>query len=258
MKKILYIFALGIGLFTSCKKGTLVENTVYEKLEPTNSKYSYLKLLNASPGSPLINFYINGTKFSSVYTSLGIENGGFGYDGLFPNLGYAITAPGSQTLTASTLTTATVDPTLQVFSSLISPEGGKNYSIFTTGSYDVTSKKIPSSILLNDVRPATDTTKIFVRFVNLYNGGPNVDMKQTIDAQTIASGVAFGKTSDWVTIPNPGQSNKYSFFNSGTGVAFPATLTVALTKGRAYTVYVYGLAGSATYPLKVDYYTTFY
>ncbi len=258
MKNLLYVFALGVVLFTACKKGTLVENTVYEKLEPGNTTYGNLKLLNASPGSPTINFYVNGTKFSSLYTSSGSENGGYGYNGLFPGLGYAVTTPGTQTLTASTLATATVDPALQVFSTSISPDGGKYYSIFATGVYDTIAKKIPTSFILNDVRPTTDTTKIFIRFVNLYIGGPSIDMKQVVDGQKIASGIAFGKASAWVNIPNPGQSNKYSFSDSGTDVAFPGTLTAALTKGRAYTVYVYGSTGSATYPLKADYYTTFY
>lgn len=258
MKKILYLFAVGTALFTSCKKGTLVESTVYEKLEPGSTKYAYLKILNASPGSPVINFYINGTKFSSAYTSLGKENGGYGYDGLFPNLGYAITKPGSQELTGKTLDSAKVDPGVQVFKTTITPEGGKYYSIITTGSYDAVAKKIPSSVILDDVRPATDTTKVFVRFVNLYNGGPSIDMTQVVGGQKIASNVAFGKASNWVTIPNAGQSNKYAFSDSGTGVAFTATLTAALLKGRAYTIYVYGAAPGITFPLKIDYYTTFY
>src|SRR6476646_10669086 len=144
MKKILYAFAIGIGLFTSCEKGQLVENTKYEKLEIGNSKYAYLKILNASPGSPVVNFYINGTKFSSAYTSSGKESGGFAYNGLFPDLGYATTLPGAQTLTAKVLSTATPDPGLEVFNTQITPEGGKFYSIITNGLYDASSKKIPN------------------------------------------------------------------------------------------------------------------
>lgn len=258
MKKIIYILAISIGFFSACKKGLLVENTVYEKLEPGDTKYAFLKLLNASPGAPVVNFYINGTKFSSAYTSLGVENGGFGLNGLFPNLGYANTSPGAQTLTASTLANATVDPGLQVYSNTITPEGGKYYSVFATGNYDAVGKKIPSTIILNDVRPATDTTKVFIRFVNLYNGGPSLDMIQTVDNKKIASNVAFGKTSDWIVIPNGGQSNKYSFSDSTTGIALTGLLTATLTKGRAYTIYSFGTAGSTAFPFKADFYTTFY
>ncbi len=257
MKKLLYIFAIGI-VFTACKKGTLVENTQYEKLEPGSTKYAYLKLLNISPGSPVINFYINGTKFSSAYTSLGTENGGFGYNGLFPDLGYAYTVPGNQTLTAKVLASATSDPGLEVFNTPITPEGGKFYSIVTTGAYDSLAKKIPTYKMIEDVRPATDTTKIFVRVLNMYNGGPALDMFQDVTGKKIVSAVPNGGVSDWVTIPNPGQANKYIFKDAATATLLPATLTATFIKGRAYTIYTRGINGNSTYPFIPSAYTTFY
>ena len=47
MKNILYFIVVGLGLLTACKKGTLVENTTYEKLEYADQKYTYLKILNS-------------------------------------------------------------------------------------------------------------------------------------------------------------------------------------------------------------------
>lgn len=258
MKKILYIFAIGIGLITACKKGTLVENTVYEKVEPGSTKYANLKLLNASPGSPVVNFYINGTKFSSAYTSSGTENGGFAYNGLFPDLGYALTIPGSQTLTAKVVANATTNPGLEVFNSTITPEGGKFYSIFTNGLYNTTTNMIPNYTVIEDIRPATDTTKVFVRLINMYTGGPATDVTDATTGQKIISAVAVGKASPWVTIPNPGQSNKYTFQDATTSAALPVTLTTSLTKGRAYTIYTRGIFGNTAYPLALGFYTTFY
>nr|MBC7613097.1 DUF4397 domain-containing protein [Pseudopedobacter sp.] len=258
MKKILFIFAIGIGIFTACKKGELVENTKYEKLEPGSTKFAYLKLLNASPGSPVVNFYINGTKFSSVYTSSGKENGGFGYNGLFPDLGYAYTTPKSQTLSAKILDNASINPGLEVFNNSIVPEGGKYYSIITNGLYNTTTKQIPNYTVIEDVRPATDTTKVFVRLINMYSGGPSVDMIDLTTGQTLAKAVPTGTASSWFIIPNPGQSNKYAFKNSTTSVAYSVSLIATLTKGRAYTVYTRGVAGNTTYPFDLGFYTTFY
>lgn len=258
MKKLINIFAIGIILFSACKKGELVENTEYETIPQGSTKYAYLKFLNLSQGTPTVNFYINGTKFSSAYTSSGVENGGYGYNGLFPDLGYAVTNPGSQVLTAKTLATATV-PSAEVLNATINPAGGKFYSIFTHGLYDATNKKIPSYTVFEDIRPATDTTKVFVRFINMYSGSPALDLVQDATGQKIATNVAVGTASDWVTIPNPGQSNKYSFKNSATNVAITTTtLTATLTKGRAYTIYVRGILGNTTYPFAATFYTTFY
>lgn len=253
MKRLLYIFALGIGLFSACKKGTLVESTVYEKIEPGSTKYAYLKFLNVSPGSPLINFYVNGSKFSGAYTSLGTENNGLGYKSYFPGSGFATTTPGTQTLSASTLASDKVFPGLQIFSNPISPEAGKYYSIVLAGVYDSTARKIPNFIVLSEARPALDTTKIYVRLVNLFNGSPNIDMTQASNGQKIITNAAFAKVTDWVSIPNAGQLNTYTFSDSATGLVFPKQTIPALTKGRAYTFYAAGVNTGKTYPFVVGY-----
>ncbi|MBD3749877.1 MAG: DUF4397 domain-containing protein [Sphingobacteriales bacterium] len=257
MKKLILILALGFGLFTACKKGTLVENTTYEKLEIGSNKYAYLKLLNLSPGSPVVNFYVNGTKFSAGYSTSGLETGGFAYNGLFPSFGYANTISGSQTLSAKTLAGASTDPNLEVFSTNINPEGGKYYSIITNGLYNTSTKQIPSYKMIEDVRPATDTTKVFIRLLNLYGGGPALDMLQDVTNEKIVSAVPSGEVSDWVTIPKPGQTNKYLLKDANTQETL-GTLTATLTKGRAYTIYTRGISGDSSFPFAVTFYTTFY
>lgn len=264
MKKILYFIAVSLGLLTACDKGELVENTSYEKIAPADPKYSYLKILNLTPGSPVVNFYMDGTKFSGAQSTSGIENAGFAYNGLFPDLGYAVTTPGVHMLTGKIIPTATSDANLEVFNQQINPEAGKYYTFYTTGVYTTATKKIPSAIMLEDTRPVLDTTKIFVRVANLYNGSPNLDMLRDAATGTkIVSNIAYGGASVWAEIPTLGPGTAPSiklFFNvAGTSTTLlPAGATVTLTKGRAYTIYLRGVLGNTAYPFAGTFFTSFY
>jgi hypothetical protein len=264
MKKILYFIVAGIGLLAACTKGELVENTVYEKLEYADPKYTYLKVLNLTPASPAVNFYMDGSKFSAQYSTLGIENAGYAYNGLFPDLGYAVTSPGSHTLTAKIIPTATADANLEVFKQTITPAAGKYYTIFTSGLYTTVDKKIPTAFMLEDSKPALDTSKIFVRVANIYNGSSSVDLVKDLATGTkIVSNVAYGTASGWAEVPAllPGSTNAVKLYLNLTTTTTPliaAGTTVTLTKGRAYTIYMRGILGNATYPLSATFYTTFY
>jgi len=268
MKKILYFVAVATVLLSACKKQALVENTVYEKVAPGDPKYAYVKILNVTPSSPTVNFFIDGTKFSAGLSSLGVENAGYNYataTSLFPDLGYAITSPGSHKLTAKIIASATADAGLEVFNSQITPQAGKYYTIFTTGQYNTTAKQIPSSLVVEDIKPALDTSKVFLRVINVYNGGPNIDLIKG-DLPTgpkIVSNVAYGTSSAWAEVPSPGSgvapSVKYLLYNTTSGGAVIAgTLTLSLSKGRAYTLYLKGVAGNSAFLPTVTAYTTFY
>ncbi|MFW0714672.1 DUF4397 domain-containing protein [Pedobacter sp. N23S346] len=264
MKKILYFIAVCIGLLAACKKGDLVESTAYEKISPGDTKYAYLKILNLTPASPALTFYMDGNKFSSALSTLGTENAGYAYNGLFPDLGYATTSPGTHTLTAKIIPTAAADANLEIFSTIINPQAGKYYTVFTTGQYSTTTKKIPSSVMLEDVRPALDTTKVFLRVVNLYNGSPNLDITRDLATGTkMITNVAYGTASDWVEIPNigPGVTPVVKTFINATGTTntlIAAGVSLTFTKGRAYTLYMRGIVGNTTYPFSGTIYTTFY
>ncbi|MFF5383742.1 DUF4397 domain-containing protein [Pedobacter suwonensis] len=268
MKKILYLIAVSTLLCAACKKQALVENTVYEKIQPGDPKYSYIKILNVTPNSPTVNFFVDGTKFSAGLSSLGVENAGYNYataTSLFPDLGYATTTPGSHKLTAKIIASAKTDAGLEVFNTSINPQAGKYYTIFTTGQYNTTTKQIPSSLVVEDIKPALDTSKVFVRVINLYDGSPNVDLIKG-DVPTgpkIISNVAYGTSSGWAEVPNPGSgtapSIKYLLYNTATGGAVIAgTFTLSLSKGRAYTLYLKGVVGNTAFPPTITSYTTFY
>jgi hypothetical protein len=264
MKKIIYFIATCVVLLTACEKGEVVESTPYEKIAVGDPKYSYIKILNLTPGSPILNYYIDGTKFSSGLSSTGIESSGFAYNNLFPDLGYAITTPGSHKLTGKIIPTAAVDPSLEIYSTTITPAAGKFYTIFTTGQYSTLTKVIPTSLIIEDIKPALDTSKIFVRLINLYNGGPNLDVvKTTATGTKIITNVAYGTASNWFEVPIPGPGAAVSFpifFNDATTNVplITAGSTITLTKGRTYTLYVRGVLGNPTYPFLGTFYTTFY
>ncbi|MGX5691155.1 DUF4397 domain-containing protein [Arcticibacter tournemirensis] len=257
MKKILYLITFAVFL-AGCEKSEFVETTPYTTMPVGDTQYSYLKFLNATTGSPSVNFYVDSTKVSGVLSSTGIENG-YSYGGLFPDLGYSVVSPGAQILTAKIVTSATAGAGLKVLSTQLNKEAGKYYSIFTTGTYDATTKVIPSALIVEDIRPAIDTSKAFLRIVNLYQGGPSIDLVQKTTGEKIISGVAYGTVSDFVSIPYPGAANVYNFYNSATNtLAVATTATSTLTKGRAYTLVLRGVSGSTAYPFALTSYTTFY
>jgi len=262
MKRIIYLIAVSIGLLTSCKKQELVETTVYEKIQPGDTKYSFFKVLNLAAGTPLVNYYLDGAKASGLYSTTGVETG-YGYNGVFPDLGYAVTSPGTHNL-AVKLTSAAIPVTdrgLEIYSGPFDFAAGKYFSVVPLGLYNTTTKKITSAVVLEDIRPALDTTKIYIRFANLYSGGPNVDLTQTLAgvSQKVAVNVPFGKASEFIAIPNPGKANLYTITNSATNaVIVTQTAGFTLPKGRAYTLYLRGVQGNTSYLPGFTFYTTFY
>lgn len=269
MKKLIYILSACIGLFSACSKEDdyeNVENTEYEKLAPADPKYSYLKVLNLTPGSPVSNYYIDGTKFSASLSSTGIENAGYTYNGLFPDFGYAATTPGSHKFTAKIIPTATVDANLEILNTTINPEPGKYYTIYTTGLYSATNKALGTPFVLEDVKPALDTTKIFIRLVNLASGLPNIDLVRgtSVTDPKIITNVGYGQASNWVSLTNlgPGSSPIIPLWyaSSATGAPlFPVVTNATLIKGRAYTLYLRGISGTTgTTAVTQTFYTTFF
>lgn len=265
MKKILYIIAACASLLTACEKGTLVETTEYEKVELGDPKYSYLKFLNVTPGSPFINYYLDGAKFSSALSSTGVENSGYNYataTSLYPDFGYATTAPGAKKLTAKIIPSATADANLEVLNTTITPAAGKYYTVFTSGVYSDANKSVGPVLMIEDVQPPLDTSKIFIRLINMYNGSPNLDLVKTATGTKVAANVAYGTASTFAEIPVPGNGvaplNIFALNDAVTNMPLVSKLSLTFTKGRAYTLYIRGVFGNTAYPLTGTTYTTFY
>ncbi|TCC94019.1 DUF4397 domain-containing protein [Pedobacter frigiditerrae] len=265
MKKIIYLIFACVAILSACKKGKFVENTEYERLGVADPKYTYLKFLNVTPSSPTINFYIDGAKFTSGQSTSGVENAGYNYTtatSLYPDFGYAVTAPGSRKLTAKIIPSVTVDPSLEVLNTTITPAAGKYYTIFTSGVYSTTNKSVGPVLVVEDVRPALDTSKVFVRVINLYNGGPNVDLIRNSTGTKLVSNLPYGAASPFAEIGSPGvgvaPAVLYTLNNAATNTALASNVSYSFTKGRAYTIFLKGILGNATFPLTLTNYTTFY
>ena len=261
MKKITYILLLFTAAFASCKKNELVETSTYTKINAGDPANSYIRFINMTPGSPISNYYLNGVKISGGSTTTGIE-AGFTYASSFPNGGgqYVPAKVRDNSLEVKIIGPALIDPGLSIFKTTVNTSAGKYYSLITSGVYNTVDKKIPSSILIEEVKPALDTSKIFVRLINLFNDGvSNIDMVQQTTGQVIIPNVAFGTASDFTVIPSPGQSNIYRFLNTGTTTPVAATtLTAQLIKGQAYTIILRGVNGSTVTPFGVSFYSSFY
>ncbi|WP_231490620.1 DUF4397 domain-containing protein [Pedobacter sp. Leaf170] len=259
MKKILYILVVLTTSFLACKKGTLVESTPYTKINAGDPAYSYLRFINVAPGSPVVNYYLGDVRSSGNYNALTGETG-FGYVSIFPISSgqYLPIAPGTNKVDAKIVATATVDKGLNVFNSTINTEGGKYYTMFLNGSYGA-DKKIPSSLLLEEVKPKLDTSKVLIRLVNLYSGATgNMDVLQNATGQSLISNIAFNNASGFVEIPLPGQSNVYQIRVAGTTTPLTINFAPVLSKGQAYTFVTSGIAGSTTFPFRINSYTSFY
>jgi len=259
MKRLIYLFTLAAIVFGACEKGTLVENTEYTIIKAGDPSYSFLRFINFTTGSPEINFSLNGERVSGGASTSG-KQVGYLYLGVFPGTGgtYIPAKVGANTIAANIVSSATVDPGVEVYNNSINTEGGKYYSYFTTGTYNSTNKKIGSSFVLEEVKPVLDTTKVFVKLVHLGTGAPNVDFVLQSTGKKIISNVANGAGSNFTEVPLPGQNAVYLVSNAETGATIVQLAATALTKGRAYTFILRGVAGSTATPLGVSYYTSFY
>ncbi|MET3114663.1 hypothetical protein AAKU52_002398 [Pedobacter sp. CG_S7] len=259
MKKLIYIFSLVAITFSGCTKGDLVESTEYTKISAGDPAYSYIRFINLTPASPVINFNLNDVRVSGNASTNGKE-AGYTYLGVFPGLGgtFIPAKVGVNAITAKIVSSAIADANLEVFNTSINTAAGKYYTLYTTGTYNITNKKVESSLLMEEVKPALDTSKVFIRVVNLYNGGPNIDFVQKTTSQKIVSNLAYGTASAFVEIPMPGQSNLYNINQNTTGATLIATTAITLIKGQAYTFIIRGVNGSIATPIGVNYYATFY
>lgn len=264
MRQLSLLTSIICMLFWSCEKPEVVSDSVYEKISPGDPNYSFIKIINTSPSSPVLNFYFNGSKFTSGLSSSGKETSGLSYAGSYPGLGYSVTTPTAKNVTAKVATGASVDGGVEVLNSTITVSGGKYYSVFTDGAYDVINKKIGGIKVFEDAIPSLDTTKIMVRYINMYNSPASIDLfKDAANGSNIASNIKYGEASGWVSIPNPGLGTSPTYFlyfvDHSTGqTLLSARIVGSLTKGMAYTIYTSGIAGNTTFPITLGSVANFY
>lgn len=184
----------------SCKK-----NAVQDISSPISG--AQVKFFNFGLNSPVVNFYANNTKVSAASSTTGAESAttGVAYAAVYPATNaYAIITPGTYDLKAKRPSTSTVDPD-QVIASISSTlADGKNYSLYTSGLYNTTTKTT-DVFVVEDALPAIDSSAAYVRFVHAcYNANAfTFIMKNTTTGieTVVAPSVSYKSASAFFRIP---------------------------------------------------------
>lgn len=239
--KILNIAILGLlCAFSACEKDTSLEATATSAVD---SNKPFVKFFNASPGSPIINFYMDNIKMTGTYTVSGTETG-IAYAAIYPSLGYSQSTGSSSKISTKIAGSSTVDPGVVTSESTVNLTAGKYYSVFAVDQYDAVTKK-QKLLVIEDKSISADTTKAFLRLVNLQVKRGKVDLSLST-GEKVFSGIDYLKETDFVSITNPGKENTYIFKDTATGLTIPLTLKLTLAKGRAYTLVLRGIAGTTS------------
>lgn len=209
-----------------------------------------VKFYHAAPGAPGVVVYLNDKPFSGVNTTPPAAPLALTYSNTalnsFPNIDYAVVAPGTAKVRVATAATATV-PEATVFTGDVPVQDNTYYSVFVVGSapnYE--------AVLTTDKLQAADATKAYVRVANLVPNSPAGGYELLVNAKSVVTAgayktvtefqpvdaVAFGATALTVAVRNGASS-------------FTATGGLSPLAGRFYTIVVRGVAGSTATPVAV-------
>ncbi|HEX8377856.1 MAG TPA: DUF4397 domain-containing protein [Pedobacter sp.] len=212
---------------------------------------AFVKVYNFAPSGPSVNFYSNDTKITATSSASGSEaTTGVAVGSVFPtNNSYLSLAPGSVTIKTIVPSTASVNPNGVIASIPASLTAGKFYSVFTSGTYDATSKTT-SGFVVEDILPAVDTTAAYVRLVNtIANNVNGFDLKAVSTTApgevVIATAVAYKSASPFVKVP----AGVFNLTSVSTNTPTNYTITraaVTFAKGFVYTIAARGDATIAT------------
>lgn len=240
-----YIILAALLLLTviySCKK-----NAVQDIATPISG--AQLKYFNFALNSPVVNFYAGTTKVSAATSTIGVESGttGVAYSTVYPSTNaYTVIAPGTYDFNAQRPSTATADPNLIIATINKQVSDGKNYSIYLSGLYNVTTKKT-DVFVVEDVLPAIDTSGANVRFVHAsYNANPfDLVLKNTTSLveTTLATNIAYKSASNFTKV----KEGVYDLILRYTGTATNVVVRTAVSVTKANT-YSFSLRGDITLP----------
>ena len=223
----------------SCEK-----NAIQVIAKPVSG--AQVKFFNFAISAPSVNFYANTTKVSATSSTTGLEStSGTAYAAVFPTTNaYAVITPGVYDITARIPSTATADANLAIATINKQLADGKNYSLYTSGLYNTTTKTA-DVFIVDDNLPAIDTSGAYVRFVHAsYNANPlNLVMKNTTtNVETeVATAVAYKSASNFVKLSSGVYDLILRYPGSATNVV--VRTGVNLIKSNTYT---FSLRGDIT------------
>ncbi|HEX8429887.1 MAG TPA: DUF4397 domain-containing protein [Longimicrobium sp.] len=228
--KLLAVLLCAAATLTACDK-----NAVQDITTPAPS--ARIRFFNFGVNAPGVNFYANDTKMTAISSVTGTEAvtgvayGSVGSAGL-----YAGIEPGQYTVSGRIA--AATDKDLPISDVVASIQPGKHYSVFLSGLYNTTTKKV-DSFVVEDAFPASiDYSTAHVRFVNgIFNATPmTLYARNTTTGAEIAIGgpVAYKGGGEFVAVPNGVYDISTRVAGSTTGVIVRAA--VSFSSGRVYTI----------------------
>lgn len=256
MKKILLFITLAVPIFfIACDK----ELSIPERFTPIGEGNTNIKFLNLSPGSPQLNFYLNGTKTSAFNpTSAGAEVG-MAYNGFYPaTIGYTTTPAGSIKLEAIVTPTSTVMPGATLISTTQTFAANKFYTVALVDTF--TQAKI---VVLEDDPSVADMTKAYYRVANFLATKPvKVEVVRTSTGDPFSK--VYNNIAPQTAIPfdpmdaGSGQVYKIYLRDVNTDAKLDSVSNFAPSLTKKYTFYVRGgqATTGTTRPI-ISYYTTF-
>jgi hypothetical protein len=242
-KHIILAVLLLSTIIYSCKK-----NAVQVIATPVSG--AQVKFFNFALNVPVVNFYVNDRKASAAASTTGLESAttGVAYAAVYPSINsYAVITPGTFDIKAIRPSTATTDANLVISTLNTTLAQGKNYSLYTSGLYNTTTKST-EAFIVEDALPAIDTSGAYVRLVHAsYNALPfNLVMKNnlTLVETTVASNVAY-KTASGFTKINSGVYDLILRYPTAPTVNVIVRTAVSVIKSNTYT---FSLRGDITLP----------
>lgn len=206
-------------MFSGCEKNAVVDIT-------TPYSGGQFKYYNFAINAPSVNFFANDSKTAATLSSTGTETAaGTLYGGVTPVRGYSLSPVGTVTFKAITPSTMPVavatgqGPSIEIASVTKDIVSGKNYSFYTSGIYDYTTKK-SDGFIIEDILPAPDTSIAYIRLVNPGHNTSTLSLEVT---QTLTS------------VP-PGGPNLVIVTTPITGIAYKTASPYVAMKQGSYTL----------------------
>lgn len=247
-----------VAAVTACEK-----NAVQPIDDPNAGGGANVKFFNFAVGSPSVNFFVNDKKATAISAtgcfllddanrqtclSTGAESTAgvaYGSPGNGPNAYYSDVTPGSVDI-AGKISAAT-DKNLAIANVQTTVQAGKFYSYYLSGIYNTTAKT-SEAFIVEDVLPAIDFEKAYVRFVNASSTTAPMTLflkhRTTLEEVAIGSPTAYKSASDFVAVV-PG-SYDLSTRTAGSATNVFTRTQISFSAGRVYTIAARGNTASAT------------
>jgi len=217
----------------SCDKNA-VQPVVFEPLAGAR-----IKFFNFGVNAPGVNFYSDETKITAVVSGTGTEaTTGVAYGGVGNGGAYSQVAPGSHTLTGRIAATINKDTAVAIVNATL--DDGKLYSLYMSGFYNSTTKKVDAFVLEDPVTPPTDYSVAYVRLVHVIaNASPLILFAQyttgdTTRVDTVTAAVAYKGATAFMSVP-AGVYNLFARYTDSTANKVTRA-GVSLIGGHVYTI----------------------